>query len=194
MNIGSSTEKDTYEINKTNWEKYSDILKGIPVPKILNESEINVKTLNLQQNILNAYREATKTTIKDRNQIDTLPFHIKDLIKEKNRARRKHHRTLDLQDKTHLNYLTTQDKIELDEYRNKKWNDKVELLSVKDNSVWKIAKALKNRQPTRNIALKVNNTLAVNDTEKADLLAQTMCNQFKPHNLDQELDKKISKN
>lgn len=90
--------------------------------------------------------------------------------------------------------MTTQDKIELDEYRNKKWNDKVESLSVKDNSVWKIAKALKNRQPTRNIALKVNNTLAVNDTEKADLFAQTMCNQFKPHNLDQELDKKISKN
>lgn len=192
--LGTGDEEDTFTKTKTNWEKYRDILKNFKIPIIKSANEIDPATIELQNNILQAFNEATKITQKTRKQIDNLPTHIKNLIKEKNAARRTYHRTLNPADKTHLNYMTNRVKEALDLHRNEEWDKKVESLKIQNNSIWQMAKSLKNKTTRNQTALKEGNNIAISEADRANLFAEKMCEQFKPHNLLASTDKQTYEN
>lgn len=193
LTIGDSMEKDEFEVKKTNWEKFRDVLKTKKIPIIRNKNEIEEKALELQQIINDAFAAATTIKIKTKKQLDTLPIYLKELIKEKNKARRTYHRTLNPQDKTHLNYMTRRVTEALTEHQNDKWQEKMEELQKQDSNVWKIAKALKNKTSRQKSTLIKDNIVATDDIEKANLFAKTMEEQFKPYELTRKEDRKLGK-
>lgn len=163
------------------------------IPTIQNSEELEKAAIELQSNIINAFKAATTTkTIKNQKE-GILPNNIKLLLKEKYKLRRTFHRTQNPIDKTQLNILKTQVKQALQEYRNKKWNEKVQSLQTTDQSIWRTARILKNKTSKQNCALKTNEILAITDMEKANMFAHAMSEQFQPHQISNDEDEKMKK-
>lgn len=138
---------------------------------ILNAEELETEVTKLTQAITHAkhkhtHRKRISTTR------DNLPQHILDIIKQKNRLRKQWQTTRDLHTKTQMTLMNRQVKSEISTHLNSTWQTKLESLHPQDNSLWKIAKAL--RKPHKPIpTLEHNNTHATSDKDKAEILANT---------------------
>lgn len=101
-----------------------------------------------------------------------LPEYVLSLIKEKNRLRRIYHRTRDGYFKTAFNILQREIKDEITTLRRELWTKKVTSLTPKDNSLWKMAKALRHQDHTIPPLEKLDGSgLALSLEEKANALA-----------------------
>ncbi|GFW01661.1 hypothetical protein TNCV_4085761 [Trichonephila clavipes] len=121
------------------------------------------------QPIVNAHRNYT-------------PNHINQLIKHKNNLRKRYQQTLNpFFYKTLCNRAQANLKKELKIYSNDTWNARLEALNTTDNSLWEAQRFLKNKRsqiPTLNCAT----GMAVTDPQKANLLANTIKNNFIENN------------
>ncbi|GFT69961.1 hypothetical protein TNCV_4732781 [Trichonephila clavipes] len=120
------------------------------------------------QPIVNAHRNYT-------------PNHINQLIKHKNNLRKRYQQTLNPFYKTLCNRAQANLKKELKIYSNDTWNARLEALNTTDNSLWEAQRFLKNKRsqiPTLNCAT----GMAVTDPQKANLLANTIKNNFIENN------------
>ncbi|GFY24517.1 hypothetical protein TNCV_1015631 [Trichonephila clavipes] len=120
------------------------------------------------QPIVNAHRNYT-------------PNHINQLIKHKNNLRKRYKQTLNPFYKTLCNRAQANLKKELKIYSNDTWNARLEALNTTDNSLWEAQRFLKNKRsqiPTLNCAT----GMAVTDPQKANLLANTIKNNFIENN------------
>ncbi|GFX41718.1 nucleic-acid-binding protein from transposon X-element [Trichonephila clavipes] len=120
------------------------------------------------QLIVNAHRNYT-------------PNHINQLIKHKNNLRKRYQQTLNPFYKTLYNRAQANLKKELKIYSNDTWNARLEALNTTDNSLWEAQRFLKNKRsqiPTLNCAT----GMAVTDPQKANLLANTIKNNFIENN------------
>lgn len=101
-----------------------------------------------------------------------LPEYVLSLIKEKNRLRRIYHHTRDDYFKTAYNVLQREIKQEITSLRRELWTKKVTSLTPKDNSLWKMAKALRHEDHTIPPLVKLDGSgLALSLEEKANALA-----------------------
>lgn len=109
-----------------------------------------------------------------------MPRRILQLIAEKRRAWKRWQRTGIQEDKLIWNALVKQVKQEIQEHCNSTWTNRLNKLSHKDNSLWKMTKMLKN---TKEVvpSLKFNNTVLLTDSEKAEALSNAF---LKAHDLD----------
>ncbi|GFX94478.1 RNA-directed DNA polymerase from mobile element jockey [Trichonephila clavipes] len=137
--------------------------------KITEFTEAVVAThSHASQPIVNAHRNYT-------------PNHINQLIKHKNNLRKRYQQTLNLFYKTLCNRAQANLKKELKIYSNDTWNARLEALNTTDNSLWEAQRFLKNKRsqiPTLNCAT----GMAVTDPQKANLLANTIKNNFIENN------------
>ncbi|GFT21952.1 PRE_C2HC domain-containing protein [Trichonephila clavipes] len=120
------------------------------------------------QPIVNAHRNYT-------------PNHINQLIKHKNNLRKRYQQTLNPFYKTLYNRTQANLKKELKIYSNDTWNARLASLNTTDNSLWEAQRFLKNKRsqiPTLNYAT----GMAVTDPQKANLLANTIKNNFIENN------------
>lgn len=142
INIGNTNDKDEYTTKHTNWYDFRSIMKTNQIITINEKEEINDAVLLLEQQIKMALNLSTKTKTSTHSS-KTLPDNIINLIKYKNKMRRNYHRTLAPIDKGLMNEATRLVKTTLEEYRNKQFAVKLEQLSTKDQSLWKMAKTLR---------------------------------------------------
>jgi hypothetical protein len=121
--------------------------------------------------------DAAKFTRPPDSTPDALPTHILDAIKDRNRARktwqalrtRENHQRFKAQ-RNRVNRL-------LKHHRQLSWEKKISSLSLEDNSVWKMARALKN--PYRpSPPLKSEDVTATTDDEKAAIFARMLEKRF----------------
>ncbi|GFT93819.1 RNA-directed DNA polymerase from mobile element jockey [Trichonephila clavipes] len=137
--------------------------------KITEFTEAVVAThSHASQPIVNAHRNYT-------------PNHINQLIKHKNNLRKRYQQTLNPFYKTLCNRAQANLKKELKIYSNDTWNARLEALNTTDNSLWEAQRFLKNKRsqiPTLNCAT----GMAVTDPQKANLLANTIKNNFIENN------------
>ncbi|GFX08738.1 hypothetical protein TNCV_4227581 [Trichonephila clavipes] len=137
--------------------------------KITEFTEAVVAThSHTSQPIVNAHRNYT-------------PNHINQLIKHKNNLRKRYQQTLNPFYKTLYNRAQANLKKELKIYSNDTWNARLEALNTTDNSLWEAQRFLKNKRsqiPTLNCAT----GMAVTDPQKANLLANTIKNNFIENN------------
>ncbi|GFS98919.1 nucleic-acid-binding protein from transposon X-element [Trichonephila clavipes] len=137
--------------------------------KITEFTEAVVAThSHASQPIVNAHRNYT-------------PNHITQLIKHKNNLRKRYQQTLNPFYKTLCNRAQANLKKELKIYSNDTWNARLEALNTTDNSLWEAQRFLKNKRsqiPTLNCAT----GMAVTDPQKANLLANTIKNNFIENN------------
>lgn len=136
----------------------------------------------------------TITNTKDNNR-DELPRRIKELIRQKNKTKRKAQRTLNPNYKLETNRLTNIIKEEINTYREEKWDDKVKSLNTADGSLWRMSKALKHK-PTIITPISGPQGVAYSSQDKAEVFATSLEEQFKIHTFendesDKELEQEI---
>lgn len=172
----------TNDYRKADWRGLVNQLGnrlGAP-PKLNSPQEIDHQ--------VDIFTTAIQTAISDNIPLKTpvaqklnLPSHIKNLITEKNRARKRWQRTGIYYHKTQLNQLQDLVKSKIKEFKNNQWDKKVEGLNSMDGSVWKMTKALIGNNiiipPLQNNL----GRMVYTPLEKANALAQVLEDAFTPN-------------
>lgn len=116
-----------------------------------------------------------------------LPSHVLELIKSKNKARKKFQTTGSPNDKILYYDLINKVKNSIQQHNNDNWKQFLSNLSPKDNSLWRVSK--KFTKKTNAIPNLINNNQnIVSNKDKCELFAKTFS---KVHQLDPSLDKKF---
>ncbi|GFT88083.1 RNA-directed DNA polymerase from mobile element jockey [Trichonephila clavipes] len=105
------------------------------------------------------------------------PNYIRNLIRDKNRAKKQFNNTLNPAHKQ--NYYRLQEKLkkELKKISQQNWNNKLESLNTHDNSLWQCQKSF--RKKRSNIpSLSSSSGVANSDEQKANILAINLKNNF----------------
>ncbi|GFY28771.1 probable RNA-directed DNA polymerase from transposon X-element [Trichonephila clavipes] len=102
------------------------------------------------------------------------PPHLHQLIHHRNRLRKQYHRTAH---KTELNRAQQLVKNTLKQYSIDSWNQRLSALNTQDNSLWNTQKLFKNKRQAIP-PLECDRGTAITDTQKANLLAGTLKENF----------------
>jgi len=178
------------QIHMTNWDKYTQHLidnRNFKL-KLQTENDIDEQINFIQNKMTEAKQTATK--IKEVHyKYMKIPKHIKDIIKQKNRQRKKFQRNPNPRDKHLANVLTKRVKKELDAFRQQAWAETLIETSGNDNKLWTMTKALK-RSKSINRPLHTEQGLVYTDEEKVEAFADSLELQFTenatPCNLDED--------
>jgi hypothetical protein len=136
----------------------------------------------LEDKIKSAMIDSTRIRVEPR-QKEILPQWIVDLIRAKNRATRLAFRTGDALDRTEANRLGNEVKYALIDHRSDRWETKLESLATEDNSIWRMAKALRsNKKPLAPI--QGANGLVFSDVDKAEAFPDSLEQQCRPNVVD----------
>ncbi|KAH0814139.1 hypothetical protein GEV33_008652 [Tenebrio molitor] len=129
---------------------------------------------------------STRIRVEPRHK-NNVPQWIVDLIRAKNLARRLAHRTGDAVDRREANRLGNEVKYALIDHRNDQWERKLESLTAEDNSIWRMAKALRsNKKPLPPIH--GTRGLVFSNEEKAEAFADSLELQCRPNIEDADVD------
>lgn len=175
LTINGKRENHTKTIRSyknTNWAKFrSDLNNVITINNKIDSTTIIEKEVEtLTQNImLTINRHSTKKTIDPHKEY--IPEVICNLIKEKNKTRKRYQTSADPALKTILTQLNVDIKNAIKTHRNTNWSEKLKNLSPSDNSLWKTVKYFK--KPLVGIPeIHHNNITAVTDNKKANALGE----------------------
>ncbi|GFT69687.1 probable RNA-directed DNA polymerase from transposon X-element [Trichonephila clavipes] len=102
---------------------------------------------------------------------------LKHLFRERNRARKLWQFTRHPQHKTELNRIQNKIKIKVGLYRQQVWEEHLTSLDVEVGSLWGTARAFRKKVSPIS-ALNGPNGIALSDTNKTDLIAQSLESQF----------------
>ena len=174
--------------NKTNWDTYREIIdNNINLSiRIKTPEDLNTTLKTLIDTLQKAARRSTPQQIT-KIITNNIPVEIKQILKEKRKARNTWHRTHAPADKTKYNQLSNKLKNKLKEMREATLEDYVTNLSRFDHSVWKPIKNLKRPKDTSPPVRATTPAIgpwARSNKEKAELFAEHYSNTFKPHNND----------
>ncbi|GFW81460.1 probable RNA-directed DNA polymerase from transposon X-element [Trichonephila clavipes] len=130
---------------------------------------------NLTDEILNAHASASRPFYHTEQPY--VQGELKELFKERNKARKTWQHTRRPQHKTELNRIQNAIKRKIYHYRQQAWEDNLSTLNAEDNSLWGIAKAF--RKKTSPIsALNGPTGIALRDTNKTEVIAHSLEKQF----------------
>jgi hypothetical protein len=190
MHIGDEANDENLntQVQITNWPLFAEILETDfgPIPRIESVEDLENAAGVFEEKITTAMSNSTRNRVEPR-QKETLPQWIIDLIRTKNRARRHAFRTGAAVDRTEANRLGNEVKYALIDHRNDRWERKLESLSTEDDSIWRMAKALRSdKKPIPPIHSTLG--LVFSDDEKAEAFADSLELQCRPNIVDADLD------
>jgi len=122
----------------------------------------------------------TNTPIKP-HQYTYLPQNLKELIKKKRQARKIWHQTRYPEHKHELNKLTNKLKKDLQTFKTNQFHSFLSSLTPVNGSLWKSIKNKTKRKDVVPPLTNPNNTLAITDSEKANLFGNHLSEIFQPH-------------
>ncbi|GFW33132.1 uncharacterized protein TNCV_2110601 [Trichonephila clavipes] len=126
----------------TTWSIFTKILanpENFVLPTANSTHEIDSQVSNLTSEILNAHASASRPFYHTKQPY--VQGELKELIKERNKARKTWQQTRHPQHKSELNRLQNAIKRKNYHYRQQAWEDNLSTLNAEDNSLWGIAKA-----------------------------------------------------
>lgn len=132
------------------------------------EQAVDTLTSSIQQSL-----EATSTTKEARRSKPQIPDWIKDLIREKNHARKISKRTWDPIDRSRYNRLKDEVSEALKEHRNEEWDKKMDSFEEDQVSYWRVSKILRNKK-TPMPPLHGERGVAFRVEDKAEAFADSM--------------------
>jgi hypothetical protein len=148
MHVGNeANEPESIRYAKIDWSKFTDHLdaKLGNIPRIIDDDGLEQAVEWLETGIVDSV-EASTTRCSEPKTRYTVPQFIVELIRNKNRARRIAHRTGFAADRTEANRQQFEVKKALIDFRNEQWEQKLESLTIEDNSIWKMTKLLRNNR------------------------------------------------
>ncbi|GFW07444.1 uncharacterized protein TNCV_3915771 [Trichonephila clavipes] len=162
----------------TTWSIFTKILAksdNFFLPTANSTHEIDSQVSNLTDEILNAHASASRPFYHTEQPY--VQGELKELFKERNKARKTWQHTRHPQHKTELNRLQNAIKRKIYHYGQQAWEDNLSTLNAEDNSLWGIAKAF--RKKTSPIsALNGPTGIALSDTNKTEVIAHSLEKQF----------------
>ncbi|GFT01570.1 probable RNA-directed DNA polymerase from transposon X-element [Trichonephila clavipes] len=130
----------------TTWSIFTKILANPDNFFLLTANsthEIDSQVSNLTDEILNAHASASRPFYQTEQPY--VQGELKELFKERNKARKTWQHTRHPQHKTELNRLQNAIKRKIYHYRQQAWEDNLSTLNAEDNSLWGIAKAFRKK-------------------------------------------------
>ncbi|GFQ69702.1 uncharacterized protein TNCT_140391 [Trichonephila clavata] len=130
----------------TTWSTFTNILSNVDnfnLPNACSTHEIDSQVSNLTKDILHAHACSSKPFNKPEQ-----PFvqgELKQLFKDRNKARKIWQTSRHPQHKTDLNRIQNIIKRKVNEYRQQVWEDNLTSLNTEDNSLWGAAKAFRRK-------------------------------------------------
>lgn len=164
----------------TSWDCFRSILDhevNLAI-RIKDAHDLDEATQYLTTTIQNAAWQATPSATSTHPADTNIPRHIRHLVTEKRKARKKWQQTKQRQNKTLYNRLTHQLHTELMKVRNDTFQYYITNLSPIDHTIWKATK--KFNRPTASIPpiKNLDDTWARSDKEKADTFADHLATVF----------------
>lgn len=148
-----------------------------PVPAIIRSPvHIDDAVTNLENSVRAAIESSTRTKL-GKTALYRLPPDLMQLVREKNRAKRRAYTTLDPADRVRACRLQNQLRREIREYREEQWQSRLESMTSDHTAVWKLARALKSPRVKTPALLDANGTLCHTAEEKAEVLADQFVDQ-----------------
>lgn len=174
--------------SKTDWIKFKQSLENrivLNVP-LQTEYQLDLETHKLVEDIQLSAWENTPDITK-RTMENNYSFEIRNMIKEKRRARKKWHMTRAPQDKNIFNWLSRHLKNEIKNWKNNNMNTYLSNLTSNkstDYSLWKATKNMK--RPITQIPpiRKLDGSWARSNEQKANTFAEHLVEIFKPNSED----------
>ncbi|GFY66418.1 uncharacterized protein TNIN_476402 [Trichonephila inaurata madagascariensis] len=160
----SNFEMPPPQLNTT-WSIFTNILANpdnFELPTANSTQEIDSQVSNLTNEILNA--RMNSLNLFYHSEQPYVQGELKELIKERNKARKTWQLSRHPQHKAELNRLQNKIKRKIYHYRQQAWEDNLSTLNAEDNSLWGIAKAFRKKS-----ALNVPTGIALSDTNKTEL-------------------------
>jgi hypothetical protein len=183
-----------FNLKKAEWDKFRDFLTiNSETTAISTTADVDKAVADITSDILAAAEAAIPKSYSRRSDLYDLSPGLRQSVKIKNKARRdwQRLRTPDLRRK--YNELSRQFKIEIGKAQEIKWEEAVAKLKIKDQSVWRMTRALQ-RKKQPNPPLQGKFHLACSDKDKADTFADSLELQFQntmTSNLIQEVDNSV---
>ncbi|GFV58140.1 probable RNA-directed DNA polymerase from transposon X-element [Trichonephila clavipes] len=162
----------------TNWNVFTKTLantENLYLPQASSTSEIESQVRELSSEILNAQVKASRPMTH--SEPPYVQGELKHLFRERNKARKLWQFTRFPQHKTELNRLQNKIKRLAGKYRQQVWEDHLTSLDAEDGSLWGTARAFRKKASPIS-ALNGPNGIALSDSNKTDLIAQSLESQF----------------
>ena len=165
------------------WPLFRDQISGslsVPLPLMTSPTIIDAAIDHLVMTVTTAISQAVPTKPRMAPTYMDLPLGLKHSISLKNAARRhwQAFRTADLH--AVYNRLTRELRRDIAAYRSHSWNIKLSTLTVRDHTIWPMAKALSKRGHP-NPPLTTPTGQALSSEEKANALADHLERSFRPN-------------
>lgn len=195
-NNRARSEKDNrYNLSRANWALFGSLLNCNPDEEIL--ADVNKLNLFIVVEMLRA-AERSIPKLSNRPFGKTLPKEIRELIKERNKARKKSTKSkrttdvaLQLSCKKHYNYLSRRVKAAIGEHKNKLWTQFLEKAGknpVSSRPFWQRVNALRSNksasripcllQGVTDIEGKKKTAVIEKDEEKAEIFRRLLSDRF----------------
>ncbi|GFU17879.1 probable RNA-directed DNA polymerase from transposon X-element [Trichonephila clavipes] len=162
----------------TSWNVFPKTLANtdnLYLPQASSTLEIESQVRELSSEILNAHVKASRSMTHSEP-----PFvqgELKHLLRERNKARKLWQFTRFPQHKTELNRLQNKIKRKVGQYRQQAWEEHLTSLDAEDGSLWGTARASRKKASPIS-TLNGPNGIALSDSNKTDLIAQSLESQF----------------
>jgi hypothetical protein len=171
---------DRPDVRRTDWAKFQTHLEAqIPLkPELHNGKDIDAWVEKLSGAITGALTASTPKRRPHGDPRTQIPTGIQDVIRLKNRLRRRWQVTRDPALKAEVNRLQRSVTARLKKWRNDQWSTTLQFLHPEDQSLWRMSKRLI-RIPNQSPPLGTPGGLALSD-EKAEAIADSLEAQFRP--------------
>ncbi|CAK9799280.1 Probable RNA-directed DNA polymerase from transposon X-element [Anthophora plagiata] len=169
--IKTINSNKAFDYDRADWNKFQKLLdkKVKLTPNINTKEDMKQEVQRFTDNIKDCIEKTIPT--KTMQQIkDALPSYIINMIKDKNKMRRKWQRTRIVEFKKLMKRKTNDIRMAIVTHRNNTWTNKLQKLNTNDNSLWRMTKIFKSEFQTIPTLAK-NNNEAITDMEKANMLA-----------------------
>ncbi|GFY55372.1 hypothetical protein TNIN_319911 [Trichonephila inaurata madagascariensis] len=177
---------------KTNWEKFTRNLTvpdNFTLPEGNTPEDIDTQVAAFTDRLQQAYKDASKP-LKN-NDTFYICRDFKQLFKERKRARKTWHYTKSPADKNILHRLQKQIKKIVTKFEQRQWDESLACLEAEDGTLWRAAREIRKKAPPIP-ALKGPAKIAYSDTDKGEIIADSLQNQFKLNDINNDTDRAIT--
>jgi hypothetical protein len=164
-----------WDYRRADWKTFNKfLLDNTPRTKPTLRDEADIDTaINAVTTLIQEAGNISIPTSTGIKKEQALPSSILKLIKEKNTSRGKWQKTRSVDDRKRYNWLHRQVKLEIRQWLQDSWHNKLTSVSTTDGSLWKLCKAL-SRKSSNNIPPLTrpdrNRGKATNNRDKAELI------------------------
>lgn len=179
-------EEQTFlNYNKANWEKFQrNVNENLRLSNNLNTKVDIENSVDEFVSVIQNAMSKSIPKIKIKQNIKFVSDEIRLMISDRNKLRKIYQSTRSIEVKKIKNKLTNSIRRKIFQYNNDRWNEKLESLTVKDNSLWKMAKCLTKKNNNSIPILHGLNGLALSNEDRVEEIAN---NFEKVHRLTQDM-------